>query len=113
MKRPRLTLRFIAIFVTLVGLLNWLFLEFLRRSGGYHDSPYYDFYLKTRSFLLSPTILVADLLFVSLGLWWIFKPRKHEPADEWNKIHEVDRLFLFAMILGNIGGLLLLYFVKL
>lgn len=113
MQRLRLKIFVVAILVTILALVNWGFLEAMRRDTELRNTLYYERYVQTRSLLLSPTFLIADLAFICLGMWWVFKPRQGVQDREWGKIRDAERLIVFAMMLGNIYGLALMYFVPL
>lgn len=113
MRHQPFSILVVAIVVTALAVVNWGFLEAMRRDSELRSTLYYERYVEARSVMLSPTFLVADLAFICLGMWWVFKRRQGMRDQEWRKIRDAERLIVFAMMLGNIYGLALLYFVPL
>lgn len=97
-----LSARVVIVFVAIVFLANLVFLEFFRRSINeqFRDSGYYHFYVVARSVVLSPSFLIADLLFVGFVLWLTFGPGRPQA-------NETERLGALALTLANVCGLLL------
>lgn len=103
-----LTVRNTVAFVLAVVALNSLALVFLRSSftEEFQASASGRVYLLARSVGLSPTFVIADLVFVAASLGWVFKPYDRP-------VNEIDRLGILAMSLGSLGALLMASSIKL
>ena len=110
MKRPQLTVPLVVVLCTIAAMLNWLFIELLRRDNEFSNSALYrelwhPMYANARSVLLAPGFLIVDMICLGYALWWAFRPRK-QPVNEYTKLGVV------AFSLLNIYAVVLLYFVR-
>jgi hypothetical protein len=102
----RITMWHVAIGITLLGVWNLIFFGFDSTFEKFEtgNSIFSRMLLHQTEVLLSPFFYVPYGMLNGLALWWLF-PARSLPE------HEVDRVFVFAMTLGGIMGMVFTYFI--
>lgn len=108
---PRPKIYIVLVLCLALFLLNAAWLGYFQRTYGavFQASKGYRTYLDLRSLALKPYSLLILAIFVGWGLFGVFRPT----AQRLDRIAEMNRLVLLAMVVCSVLGLVLLLLFKL
>ena len=101
LRLENLSLRQVAIGVSILGLANWAILQFgllPMMTAQQRDAIY-------PTWVSNPYIYAASLAFVCAAIWFVFSYRGSHSTQR-------RRIIVFAMALGTLGGMLLMLVIR-